>query len=164
MELWDLYDENGTKTGETWDRSRAREIPEGRYHIVCETLIRHRDGEYLLMRRDPEKELHPGCLEAGAGGSALAGETPEEAARREKREETGLEADALELIAVTRQPCSRAVTYSYLARVHCDKGAVRLQQGETVGFRWVDRQTLLAMIPGEPVLERQYQRFGAYFG
>ena len=74
MELWDLYDEQGQKTGETWERSRAREIPEDRYHIVCDVLIRHQDGEFLLTLRDPEKDIYPGCLEASAGGSALAGE------------------------------------------------------------------------------------------
>ena len=26
MEIWDLYDEQGQKTGEIWERSRAREI------------------------------------------------------------------------------------------------------------------------------------------
>ena len=29
-EIWDLYDEQGNKTGETWERSRDGEIPEGR--------------------------------------------------------------------------------------------------------------------------------------
>ena len=72
MEIWDLYDEDGNLTGETWERSRAREIPEGRYHIVCDILIRHRDGEFLLMLRDPDKDIYPGCWEASAGGSALA--------------------------------------------------------------------------------------------
>ena len=33
MEIRDLYDEQGNKTGETRERSRAKEIPEGRYHI-----------------------------------------------------------------------------------------------------------------------------------
>ena len=51
MEIWDLYDEQGRKTGETWERSRAMEIPEGRYHIVCDILIRHKDGEFLLSRQ-----------------------------------------------------------------------------------------------------------------
>ena len=82
MELWDLYDENYQRTGETWLRGEARRIPEGRYHIVCDVLIRNRDGNYLLTLRDPRKETHPGEWEASAGGSALAGETPEQAARR----------------------------------------------------------------------------------
>ena len=90
MEIWDLYDEQGNKTGETWERSREKEIPEGKYHIVCDILIRHRDGSFLLTLRDPGKDLYPGCWEASAGGSALVGETPEEAARREMSEETGL--------------------------------------------------------------------------
>ena len=106
MELWDLYDEQGQKTGKTWERSRAREIPEGRYHIVCDILIRHQDGEFLLTLRDPDKDIYPGCLEASAGGSTLAGEIPEDAARREMLEETGLTADKLELIGTTFKPLS----------------------------------------------------------
>ena len=162
MEMWDLYDEQGRKTGETWERSRAREIPEGRYHIVCDILIRHRDGEFLLTRRDPEKDVYPGCLEASAGGSALAGETPEEGARREMLEETGLTADKLELIGTTWRPKSRSVIYAYLAVVDCDKHSVRLQEGETVDYQWMDTQTFLRMIQEEPVLKIQYPRYKPY--
>ena len=162
MEMWDLYDEQGRKTGETWERSRAREIPEGRYHIVCDILIRHRDGDFLLTRRDPEKDVYPGCLEASAGGSALAGESPEEGARREMLEETGLTADKLELIGTTWRPKSRSVIYAYLAVVDCDKHSVRLQEGETVDYRWMDTPTFLRMIQEEPVLKIQYPRYKPY--
>ncbi len=162
MEIWDLYDEQGRKTGETWERARAKEIPEGRYHIVCDILIRHRDGEFLLTRRDPEKDIYPGCLEASAGGSALAGETPEEAARREMKEETGLEAEELNLIGTTRRPRGHSVIYAYLAVVDCRKDSVRLQPGETVDFRWVDAAAFLRMIREEPVLKIQYPRYKPY--
>ena len=162
METWDLYDEQGRKTGETWERSRAREIPEGRYHIVCDILIRHQDGEFLLTLRDPDKDIYPGCLEASAGGSALAGETPEEAARREMLEETGLIADRLELIGTTVRPHSYSIIYAYLAIVNCEKDSVRLQPGETVGYQWVDAPTFLRMIRDEPVLKIQYPRYKSY--
>ena len=162
METWDLYDEQGRKTGETWERSRAREIPEGRYHIVCDILIRHQDGEFLLTLRDPDKDIYPGCLEASAGGSALAGETPEEAARREMLEETGLIADRLELIGTTVRPHSYSIIYAYLAIVNCEKDSVRLQPGETVGFQWVDVLTFFRMIREEPVLKIQYPRYKPY--
>ena len=162
MEIWDRYDGEGRKTGETWERSRAREIPEGRYHIVCDVLIRHRDGEFLLTRRDPDKDIYPDCLEASAGGSALAGETPEQAARREMLEETGLAAEKLELIGITRRPESRSVIYAYLAEVSCEKDSVRLQEGETVDYRWVDTPAFLSMIREEPVLKIQYPRYKPY--
>lgn len=162
MEIWDLYDEQGQKTGETWERSRAREIPEGKYHIVSDILIRHQDGDFLLTLRDPDKEAYPGCLEASAGGAALAGETPEEAARREMLEETGLTANKLELIGTTWKPQSRSVVYAYLAVVNCEKNSVRLQRGETVGYQWADAPTFFRMIREEPVLKIQYPRYKPY--
>ena len=162
MEIWDLYDEQGNKTGETWERSRAKEIPEGRYHIVCDILIRHQDGTFLLTFRDPNKNIYPGCWEASAGGSALAGETPEEGARREMKEETGLEAETLEQISVTHRTGSKAVIYAYLAVVDCVKTAVRLQEGETVDYMWVDPEMFLKMMQADPVLMIQYPRYKPY--
>ena len=162
MEIWDLYDEQGRKTGETWERSRARDIPDDRYHIVCDILIRHRDGDFLLTRRDPDKDAFPGCLEASAGGAALAGETPEQAARREMQEETGLTAGKLELIGTTRRPKSHSVIYAYLAEVDCEKDSVRLQEGETVDYQWVDTPVFLSLIREEPVLKIQYPRYKPY--
>ena len=162
MEIWDLYDEKGNKTGETWERSRAKEIPEGRYHIVCDILIRHRDGDFLLTLRDSRKEMYPGCWEASAGGSALAGETPEEGARREMQEETGLKAEKLELISITRKPDSRSAVYAFIAMVDAAKDSVMLQEGETVDCQWMKLSSLRKMIRDEPVLAIQYPRYKPY--
>ncbi len=162
MEIWDLYDEQGRKTGETWERSRAMEMPDGRYHIVCDILVRHRDGAFLLTRRDPDKDVYPGCLEASAGGAALAGETPEQAARREMEEETGLSAEKLELIGKTVKPKSHSVVYAYLAEVSCGKDSLRLQEGETVDYRWVDTPALLSAFREEPLMKIQYPRYKPY--
>ena len=162
MEIWDLYDEEGNKTGETWERSRADKIPAGRYHIVCDVLIRHTDGEYLLTLRDPRKEIYPGCWEASAGGSALAGETPEEGARREMLEETGLKAGRLELIGITRKPETGSAVYAFAAIVDCAKDSVRLQEGETADYQWMKPSAFLRLIRKEPVLKIQYQRYKPY--
>ena len=162
MEIWDLYDAQGNKTGETWERARAKEIPEDRYHIVCDVLVRHTDGDYLLTLRDPRKDIYPGLWEASAGGSALAGETPEEAARREMLEETGLTADSLVLIGTTRRAEKRSVVYAYPGTVSCDKASVRLQEGETVDYRWMEPGAFLRFIHGQPILEAQYLRYRPY--
>ena len=161
MEKWDLYDEFGRRTGQTWERRYAKEIPEGRYHIVCDVLIRHRDGDLLLMRRDPNKDIYPGCLEAGAGGSALAGETPEEAAKREMLEETGLTADDLVPLGTELRPESHSVRASGAPKP-AQSRHVTLQPGETAGWRWADPDTFLSLIPEEPLLKIQYRRYKAY--
>ena len=116
----------------------------------------------MLTLRDPNKDPWPGCLEASAGGSALAGETPEQAARREMLEETGLETEQLELIGITRKPQTRSVIYAYLAIVKGEKDAVRLQPGETAGYRWADAASFLRMMQEEPVLKIQYPRYKPY--
>ena len=77
-------------------------------------------------------------------------------------EETGLKADQLKLIGITRKPKSRSVIYAYLATVKCEKDSVRLQPGETVDYRWVDAQTLLRLMREEPVLKMQHPRYKPY--
>lgn len=90
MEIWDLYDRDGKKTGETWERSYGsfRRIPDGKNHMVVDILIKHVDGTYLLAKRHPDKDVYPGYWEASAGGSAVSSEEQLEAAKREMFEET----------------------------------------------------------------------------
>ena len=69
MELWDAYDRDFRKIdGKTLIRGEP--VPEGLFHLVSEVIVRHADGSYLLMQRDPGKPLG-GLWEATAGGSAL---------------------------------------------------------------------------------------------
>ena len=137
-------------------------MPEGRYHLVCDILIQHGDGTFLLTLRDSRKEMYPGCWEASAGGAALAGETPEEAARREMREETGLEAEMLKQISITRNPVTHSIVHAFLAEVNCAKDTVRLQEGETVDYQWMEPEAFLKLIGTEPVLKKQYPRYQPY--
>lgn len=74
MELWDAYHSSFIKI-ENVTLVRGETIPKGMFHLVCEILVKHEDGTFLLMKRDPRKHFG-GMWEATAGGSALAGETP----------------------------------------------------------------------------------------
>ena len=156
MERWDAYDAGFHKIeGETLVRGRL--IPEGLFHLVCDVIVRHTDGSYLLMQRDPRK-VYGGMWEATAGGSALAGETPIECAARELREETGIVSADLAQVGTVIDPEARAIYVEFLCVTDWDKGAVTLQEGETVAFRWVGRDGLLAMKQDKLVTERM-QRF-----
>ena len=134
MEIWDLYTADGQLSGQTI--RRGEKIPQGYYHLVSEVLVRHRDGCYLLMRRAASKKIYPGCWEATAGGSVLAGETALEGARRELREETGIE--NAELTPMGCQVCdlTGSIYHSFLAVTDWGRDSVKLQPGETEGFRW----------------------------
>jgi 8-oxo-dGTP pyrophosphatase MutT (NUDIX family) len=61
-----------------------------RFDIAGKAMIRDGAGRCLVIRRSGQSKHWPGMWEL-AGGKAEAGETFEEAMRREVREETGLE-------------------------------------------------------------------------
>ena len=77
-------------------------------------------------------------------------------------EETGLKAEKLELISVNYRPRSHSVIYAWLSVVNCRKDAVRLQEGETVDYRWMDPGSFLRLISKEPILKVQYPRYKPY--
>ena len=142
MELWDAYDCHGNKLPGVTLR-RGEPVPEGMYHLVSEVLVRHEDGSFLLMRRDPGK-MRGGLWEATAGGSALRGEDGLACAARELEEETGLTGQFTSLGAVLHE-AHRTCYAVYLCRTGQEKSSVRLQPGETVDFRWVSREELLGL-------------------
>ena len=165
MELWDLYDINGNKTGETWERKRGNyvDIPEGRYHLVADILVIHKDGTFLLTKRDPRKDFLPGYWEPGAGGAAQQGEDPYECAVRELFEETGLKADSMELVGRYVSEYYHSLYYSYVATVSADKDSVVLQEGETTEYKWVDVEGFKEYLRSDLSMKDHIKRYGEYF-
>ena len=154
MEIWDAYDRNGNKTGETLIRDEP--IPAGRYHLVCEVLVRHVDGSNLCMIRSRQKPNYPLYPECTAGGSALKGDTPLDCIRRELKEETGIECNEFEQVNVTVRECYATIFYSYVCTVDWPKDQITLQEGETEAFQWLSEAEFIEllnsdrMIPGPP--------------
>ncbi len=165
MEIWDLYDSEGNKTGETWERKfgKNNQIPEGRYHLVCDILVKHDDGTFLLTKRSPAKDVYPGRWEASAGGSALSGEGPLECAKRELFEETGISTDRFFQIGTSRREQSRSMFGMFVAETDCDKDSVKLQDGETVDYKWVTRDELLAHIGTDDSIPTHDERYRKYY-
>lgn len=85
-EEWDLYHESGAYLRRTY---RGVKIPPHCYHKTVEVIATDARGHMLLTRRALSKQFGAGMYEFPAG-SVIAGETEEDAARRELREETGI--------------------------------------------------------------------------
>ena len=92
MELLDLYTKERILTNV--QISRGVRVPKGYYRLVVHVCIFNEKGEVLLQRRgDTNKWGFP-------GGAIELGETPEMAAIREAKEETGLDVEAKKIIGV----------------------------------------------------------------
>lgn len=148
MELLDAYDRDGRKTGDTLVRGEP--IPDGLYSLVAGILVEHKDGTFLMMQRDPNKDTWPGVYEATCGGAVLMGETAQQAAKRELFEETGVHAQTLIPLYEEIGHSRHGLYKGFLCVTDCDKHSVVLQEGETVGYMWATRDEVRDMMAEVP--------------
>ena len=158
MEIWDAYYPDSTLAG--CNLVRGKLIPDGLYHLVSEILVRHIDGDYLLMQRDPRKPNYGGYFEATAGGSALKGEKALSCAMRELQEETGIYAGTLTNIG--RFVSHNTIYENFLCVTDCDKNSVTLQEGETVSYKWVNEADFIAFVNSDSMIDVQFRRYQPY--
>lgn len=158
MEIWDGYRKDGSLANQ--DLVRGEAIPNGLYHMVCEILVRHTDGDYLLMQRDFRKPNFGGYYEATAGGAALKGEDKITCAKRELLEETGITAASLEEIG--RHVSHDTIYYQFLCITDCDKTTVALQEGETIAYRWLTENEYIAFVNSGKMIPVQKDRYSDF--
>lgn len=155
-ELWDAYYADGTLAGK--DLVRGEDVPEGLYHMVCEILVRHKDGSFLVMQRDWNKTMYAGFYEATAGGSALKGETALEAAMRELREETGINVEAEDFIFLGEVLGGNSIYKEFMCITDCDKDSVTLQEGETISYQWMEPKEFFELVETDQYVPIQRER------
>jgi len=144
-----------------------------RYTVIPRALCFVQHGEeVLLLRGGPHKRLWAGKLN-GVGGHIERGEDPATAARREVREETGLEVTGLRLAAVVQvdagDPGTGVLFFVFTARAAtrevgpCPDGDLlwlpvnRLPWEEMVEDLPVLLPRVLALVPGDERLFAAYR-------
>lgn len=160
VELWDAYDCKANKLEGVL--TRDEKIPEGIYHLVAEIIVRHKDGSFLAMQRDFDKKNYGGFWEISAGGAVKKGETALEGAVRELFEETGLVCKSLEKIykiCGKKYPC---IYFGYICTVDCDKSQIKLQEGETIAYKWVKSEDIIRFLTGKSYVTIHSERVLPY--
>ncbi len=161
MEIWDGLKKDGSLAGA--DLVRGEIIPDGLYHLVCDILVRHTDGDYLLMQRDFSKEIYGGYYEATAGGSVLKGEDSLTCAKRELYEETGIDEGLFEELDRCICEHDKSIYHTYLCVTSHDKSKITLQKGETIAYKWVSEQEFISFINSQEAIEPKIRRYKSYF-
>jgi 8-oxo-dGTP pyrophosphatase MutT (NUDIX family) len=140
--LYDPWDGDGRVTGVAPRHIvRRDDLP----HAATAVLLRRPGGELFVHRRADSKDLWPGAHDCAAGGVVLAGESPDDAARRELAEELGVAGAAL--TPLLRTWYRDGVTW-YLAHVYGAvwDGAVRFADGEVAAGWWEPEDALRARL------------------
>ena len=138
LEYWDIYDADKKVTGRKMKRNDWC-LKDGEYHLTVLGVIARPDGRFLITKRVMTKAWAPGWWEV-SGGACMAGETSEEAVKREVAEETGLDVtgwDGGYLFTYKRENPGEGDNYFvdvYRFVSDFDEKNLKLQEEETDGY------------------------------
>ncbi len=144
MEIFDLYDENRIKTGQTIPRGSV--LPDGSYHMVVHICIFSSDGKMLIQQRQPFKEGWSNLWDVSTGGSAVSGDTSRSAAVRELSEELGIDIEPAKLRKFITICDKHVFDDWYTVTMDIELSELHLQYEEVQNAKWADIDEIKAKI------------------
>lgn len=147
MEIWDLYDKDRIKTGETM--VRGSQFKENTYHLVIHVCIFNLEGKMLIQQRQPFKDGWPNMWDITVGGSAVSGDTSQLAAEREVYEEIGYKLSLDGIRPSLTINFDKGFDDIYLIQKDVDISKLKLQYEEVQSVKWASKEEILSMIDEE---------------
>jgi 8-oxo-dGTP pyrophosphatase MutT (NUDIX family) len=126
---------------------RSERRAKRRRHRAVGIAVMSTDGCQLIHRRSPYKDIWPGWWDIAAGGVVVAGESFDEAARRELAEELGLADIELQYLGEGEYSDAHVAEIGHCYLVVHD-GPFTFDDGEVVEARWISLADLDSMRAG----------------
>lgn len=136
MEILDIYDRDRHRTGKTY--LRKDKIPEGGLRLIVHILIFNDRGELLIQQRADYKKMG-GLWDITCGGACQAGEDSQDGARRELKEELGIDIDFTHIRPILTANFDQGFDDFYILRKNIDASDLILQKEEVKDARWASR-------------------------
>lgn len=145
LERFDIYTENGDRTGRTVERGHP--LMPGEYHLCVEVWVVNSKGNVLIQKRSGSRKVLPGIW-ALTTGSVQAGETSLGGCVREAKEEIGIELNAEDLRLVERivRRDANTIWDVYCVRRDFNLGDAKIQREEVDDVRWASPREMREML------------------
>ena len=143
MEYLDIYDRQRNKTGRT--HLRGLPVAPGDFLLATAVWVTDGTGKLLVTLRSPEKNYCPNYWE-NPGGAVRAGENSRDAISRELWEETGIRALPRDFELLESIPLRESFVDVYYLQIAPRPAHLRLQEGETVDYRWLTPQEISGLL------------------
>ena len=161
-----LNEETGSLTGEVISKKDAHKT--GKWHGSIHILIVNKNGtKTLLQKRSASKELYPNMWDIAVGGHISAGETSDISAKRELKEELGLDINNYDMQAIDRikeqlknnSVISNEYVTIYMVRGDIDASSIKLQKEEVSEIKWCSKEELNQFISNKMIIPhiREYE-------
>ena len=144
MEKWDLYDKHRNKKGK--QITRGDDMTSDEFHLVIHVCIFNSNGEMLIQQRQSFKQGWPNLWDITCGGSAVAGDTSQQAASRELFEELGIRYNFEEMRPQFTINFACGFDDFYLIEYDLDLNELTLQNDEVQAVRWASKEEILELI------------------
>lgn len=140
MELLDIVDKNGAFTGEIVERKKAQEL--GLLHWEVIIVVVNEKKQILLQKRSANKKHFPNKW-ALCSGLVISGESCDEAAVRELKEELGVEFQISDLHLLEG---NLSLTRFYYVITNYDESQFVIQKKELSSVKWFDLDEILEKV------------------
>lgn len=153
MEIWDILDENGNKTGNIIQK--GAEFPNGFYHQSADVWIINSENKILIQKRAPQKKLSPNVW-AMTGGSVIKGETSLQTIERETEEEMAVKLDIDKAQLVARFKTGIVWVDTYLIRQDINLDDIVMQKDEVVEVKWATYEEIEELFKNGQFIEGRW--------
>lgn len=157
MELVGLYNSKRENLSKTWDRKS--EPPTGEYKLNVHTWLMNDKNELLIQKRGASLIRNPNKWNF-TGGAVDTGESSYEGAKREVKEELGIDVDNLELLLSFRR--EHDFVDVWIGRVNIELEDLQTSEREVQEVKWVSLEQLEELMANDefvPSLSLYYPLF-----
>ena len=152
-EIIDILTKDGKRTGKTALKSEIHS--KGHYHNTAHIWFYTKDGKILLSQRAASKLIYPLLWDVSVAGHVDAGETVEQAAIRETKEEISLDISEKDLQKVGVFECFQSYPngivdnefhHTFIAELKVPIKNLKPQPGEVEAFQLVTINTFKSLL------------------
>jgi isopentenyldiphosphate isomerase len=143
MEIWDILDRHGVKTGRIVER--GSKLEDNEFILAVHVYIYNSDGEFLVQKRSSQKVSRPGIWDV-TGGAVLSVEDSKAAAIRVVKEELGIDLNMKEMKMIGRLKQRHAFTDIWFSEANFNLGSCKLQEEEVEDIKFVRSDELISIV------------------
>ena len=144
MEKWDLYDKHRNKIVK--QITRGDDMTPDEFHLIVHVCIFNSNGEMLIQQRQSFKQGWSNLWDITCGGSAVAGDTSQQAASRELFEELGIRYNFERIRPQFTINFERGFDDYYLIEYQVELNDLTLQTEEVQAVKWASKDEIIELI------------------